>query len=165
MTPSDTTPPTVRPSRRQDLLDAIAEEEMCLVRLEADQGDARIRLAALRSALASLGSEPQVRVGLLSYPAQSAPQTPAEKIRLFRSLFRGREDVFPTRFVSKRTGKPGYAPACRNKFVRGVCELPKVKCGECPNQAFLPVDDAAVLAHLTGRHVMGAYPLLEDDTC
>jgi len=84
---------------------------------------------------------------------------------LFRSLFRGREDVFPTRFVSKRTGKPGYAPVCRNKFVQGVCELPKVKCGECPNQAFLPVDDAAVLAHLTGRHVMGVYPLLEDDTC
>ncbi len=93
------------------------------------------------------------------------PQTPAEKVRLFRSLFRGRRDVFPTRFVSKRTGTPGYAPACRNKFVKGVCELPKVKCGECPNQAFIPLDDAAVIAHLTGRHVMGVYPLLEDETC
>ena len=165
MTLSETTPPTVRSSRHQELLDAIAQEELRLVRLEAEQDDARIRLAALRSELASLGSEPQIRVGLLSYPAQSAPQTPAEKVRLFRSLFRGREDVFPTRFVSKRTGKPGYAPACRSKFVKGVCELPKVKCGECPNQAFLPVDDAAVFRHLTGRHVMGVYPLLEDDTC
>ena len=91
------------------------------------------------------------------------PRTPAEKVKLFRSLFRGREDVFPTRFVSKKTGKPGYAPACRNKFVRGVCELPKVKCGECPNQAFVPFDDAAVAGHLTGRHVMGVYPLLEDE--
>jgi superfamily II DNA or RNA helicase len=67
--------------------------------------------------------------------------------------------------VSKRTGKPGYTPACRNKFVKGLCELPKVKCGECPNQAFIPFDDAAVIGHLTGRHVMGVYPLLEDETC
>ena len=67
--------------------------------------------------------------------------------------------------MSKKTGKPGYAPACANKFVSGVCELPKVKCGECPNQAFIPFDDAAVLGHLTGRHVMGVYPLLEDETC
>ena len=86
-------------------------------------------------------------------------------MRLFRSLFRGREDIFPTRFESRKTGKSGYAPACRNKFVRGVCELPKVKCGDCPNQAFIPFDDAAVVGHLTGRHVMGIYPLLPDETC
>ncbi len=106
--------------------------------------------------------QPSRREKLLEAPV---PKTPAEKVALFRSLFRGREGVFPTRFVSKKTGKPGYAPACRNKFVRGVCELPKVKCGECPNQAFIPFDDAAVALHLTGRHVMGVYPLLEDDTC
>jgi len=164
LTPSESTPRTVRPSRRQELLDAIIHEESRLVRLDAEQHDGRIQPAALRSELASLSSEPQARVELQSRLDPSAPQSPAEKIRLFRSLFRGREDIFPTRFVSKRTGKPGYAPACRNKFVRGVCELPKVKCGECPNQAFLPSDDAAVLAHLTGRHVMGVYPLLEDDT-
>jgi hypothetical protein len=93
------------------------------------------------------------------------PRSAEEKVTLFRRLFRGRGDVFPTRFVKKKTGKPGYAPACTNKFVRGVCELPKVKCGECPNQAFVPVDDAAVVAHLQGRHVMGVYPLLEDETC
>ncbi len=93
------------------------------------------------------------------------PKTSAEKVRLFRSLFRGREDVFPTRFMSKKTGKSGYAPACRNKFVKGVCELPKVKCGECPNQAFVSFDDTAVIGHLTGRHVMGVYPLLDDETC
>jgi len=40
-----------------------------------------------------------------------------------------------------------------------------VKCGECPNQAFIPFDDAAVLDHLTGRQVLGLYPLLEDETC
>lgn len=84
---------------------------------------------------------------------------------LFRQLFRGREDIYPTRFVSKKTGKSGYAPACANKFVEGVCPLPKVKCGDCTNQAFRPVDDRAVLAHLRGKHVMGVYPMLPDETC
>jgi hypothetical protein len=96
---------------------------------------------------------------------QPTPRSPEEKVRLFRQLFRGRGHVFPTRFVSKKTGKAGYAPACTNKFVRGVCELPTVRCSECPSQAFVRTDDAAVLAHLQGRHVMGVYPLLEDETC
>ena len=47
----------------------------------------------------------------------------------------------------------------------GVCELPRIKCGDCPNQAFLPFNDQAVLNHLQGRHVMGVYPLLSDETC
>lgn len=96
----------------------------------------------------------------------SVPRTSAEKVTLFRSLFRGREDVFATRFVSKNTGKPGYAPACSNKWDPGLCAL-KIggKCGDCANQAFIPFDDAAVFGHLTGRHVMGVYPLLENETC
>jgi hypothetical protein len=86
-------------------------------------------------------------------------------VKLFRQLFRGRADLYPTRFVSKKTGKAGYAPACSNKFVAGVCELPKVKCSDCTRQAFLPVDDTAVLLHLQGKHVMGVYPMLPDETC
>ena len=33
---------------------------------------------------------------------------PEAKIALFRSLFRGREDLYPQRFVSRKTGKAGY---------------------------------------------------------
>ena len=69
-------------------------------------------------------------------PSAQAPRTPKEKVKLFRQLFRGRSDVYLTRFVSRRTGAPGYAPACSNKFVPGVCELPKVKCADCTRQAF-----------------------------
>src|SRR5256885_585800 len=48
----------------------------------------------------------------------------------------------------------------------GACaNCPRSKCGDCPNQAFIPFDDAAVVGHLTGRHVMGIYPLLPDETC
>jgi hypothetical protein len=37
------------------------------------------------------------------------------KIALFRSLFRGREDVYPPRFESRKTGRAGYSPACGNE--------------------------------------------------
>jgi superfamily II DNA or RNA helicase len=96
----------------------------------------------------------------------------AEKIALFRSFFRGREDVFPRRWENLTTGKAGYAPACRNEWVRNVCGKPHVKCGECPNQAFIPVTDDVIHAHLTGQatgkaedFTAGVYPLLPDETC
>ena len=73
-----------------------------------------------------------------------------EKIALFRSLFRGRDDVYPRRFESRKTGKSGYAPACANEWVRGICEKPRVKCAECPNRRFLPVTDEVIRWHLTG---------------
>ena len=43
---------------------------------------------------------------------------PEAKIALFRSLFRGREDVYARRFENLRTGKTGYAPACGNEWSR-----------------------------------------------
>ena len=44
-----------------------------------------------------------------------------EKIALFRSLFRGREDVYPRRFESMKTGKKGYQPVCRDEWVSRIC--------------------------------------------
>jgi hypothetical protein len=49
---------------------------------------------------------------------------PEAKIALFRALFRGREDVYPRRFESRKTGKTGYQPVCGNEWVQGVCEKP-----------------------------------------
>jgi len=64
---------------------------------------------------------------------------PSAKIALFRSFFRGREDVYPRRFESRKTGRAGYSPACANEWVRGLCEKRMVKCVDCPNRRFLPV--------------------------
>jgi superfamily II DNA or RNA helicase/very-short-patch-repair endonuclease len=97
--------------------------------------------------------------------------SPEAKIELFRSLFRGREDIYPRRFESRKTGRAGYAPACANEWVSGVCEKPKVKCAECIHRQFLPVTDEVVRWHLTGsdgqgkEFVMGVYPMLLDETC
>jgi hypothetical protein len=52
---------------------------------------------------------------------------PEAKIALFRSLFRGREDVYPRRFESRKTGRTGYQPACANEWVRGLCDKPRIK--------------------------------------
>ena len=96
---------------------------------------------------------------------------PAVKIALFRSLFRGRTDVYPVRFQSRKTGKAGYAPACANEWVRGVCEKPRIKCADCPSRCFLPVTDDVIRWHLSGRgeqaqeFVIGVYPMLQDETC
>lgn len=93
------------------------------------------------------------------------------KIRLFRSLFRGREDVYARRFESRRTGKRGYAPACANEWVRGVCEKPRIKCAECPHRRFLPLTNDVIRWHLSGvdangePFVAGVYPLQPDETC
>ena len=99
-------------------------------------------------------------------------QSPAElKIRLFRSLFRGREDVYARRFESRKTGKSGYAPACAKEWVRGICEKPRIKCAQCPHRRFLPVTDDIIRWHLSGEDahrepfVAGVYPLLLDETC
>jgi len=96
---------------------------------------------------------------------------PEEKIALFRFLFRGREDVYSRRFESRKTGKSGYAPACGNEWVPGICEKPRIKCAECPHRRFLPITDDVIRWHLSGRDaagqpfVAGVYPMLLDETC
>jgi hypothetical protein len=87
-----------------------------------------------------------------------------EKVKLFASLFRGREDVYPIRWESK-AGKSGYSPACANEWRAGVCEKPRIKCGDCEHRALIPVTGQTVFDHLAGRHTVGVYPLLTDDTC
>jgi hypothetical protein len=123
--------------------------------------------ARLIALLESHGIE--CRLPLVSTPAVQEPEpsqlSTDEKVALFRRLFRGRTDVYPIRWESKATGKSGYAPACANEWRAGVCEKPRVKCGDCDNRLLIPLSDAVIYAHLAGEHTVGIYPLLEDDTC
>lgn len=95
----------------------------------------------------------------------------AAKIGLFRRLFAGRPDVFPVRWENRKAGRSGYSPACSNEWTKGVCDKPKVKCGECPRQAFIPPSENIIEKHLrsgdarSGDFVAGVYPLLQDETC
>lgn len=93
-------------------------------------------------------------------PALTTPQ----KIALFRSLFRGRTDVYPIRWENN-AGRSGYSPACHNEWKSGVCGKPTIKCSQCSNQAWKSVTDKVIYDHLAGKHVIGIYPMMADDQC
>ena len=93
-----------------------------------------------------------------------------DKINLFRSLFKGREDVFARRWYSKNTGKSGYQPVCQNEWNPQLCDKKKYKCSDCPNRQFARITDNDFYRHLEGkdadsRDVIGLYVLNEDNTC
>lgn len=93
-----------------------------------------------------------------------------EKIKLFRSLFRGREDVYAKRWHSEKSGKSGYQPVCLNEWNTWLCDKRKTKCSECKNRKFAPLDDGAIYKHLQGKSLngtdaIGIYPLTEDEHC
>lgn len=141
-----------------DLSRELAREQDRLSTLDAERARTRERIAALRAELEAKSRAP-------AETQIAPPRSPGDKVALFRSLFRGRTDVFARHWVNERKRIAGYAPACSHEWVREVCEKPRIKCGECLNQAFIPLDDEVVLDHLRGRHVVGLYPLLEDETC
>jgi hypothetical protein len=71
--------------------------------------------------------------------------SPYEKVLLFKSLFKGRTDVYAVRWESKNS-KSGYAPAYGNrKYTR--------------------LSEQVIYDHLSGKHTVGIYPLLKDNTC
>ena len=93
-----------------------------------------------------------------------------ERVALFMSLFKGREDVFARRWFSKSTGKAGYQPVCVNEWRRGVCDKKTYKCAECPNRDFEPLTSQDVYRHLEGKDenccdVLGLYAIMPDNNC
>ena len=92
---------------------------------------------------------------------------PREKIKLFMSLFRGRDDVFAKRWENKKKGTHGYSPFCVNEWKPGLCRKPQERCTGCPNKAYAGLDEKVIDAHLRGRSniVAGIYPLCLNDTC
>jgi superfamily II DNA or RNA helicase len=96
----------------------------------------------------------------ISYRSESA-----DKIRLFMSLFKGRDDVYAKRWDSKKKETAGYSPVCLNEWRRGVCGKPKVACSTCVNKSYAPFDGSVIENHLLGNMVAGIYPMLHDETC
>lgn len=92
-------------------------------------------------------------------------QLPKDHTLLLKDYFRGREDVYAKLWINNRTGKRGYSPVCKNEWVRTLCRKPAIKCSECPDQQFLPFDEAAIRQHLEGRQVVGVYPMLRNESC
>ncbi|WP_029528347.1 TOTE conflict system archaeo-eukaryotic primase domain-containing protein [Polaromonas glacialis] len=138
----------------RDALAALQAENNRLVRL-LEQHGLEWRLAPQQPPCTASTEEP---ASLVRYSADA-------KIAMFRRLFRGRTDVYPVRWDSQASGKSGYAPACANEWRAGVCDKPRIKCGDCAHRALIPLTDQVVYKHLAGQHTIGVYPLRTDDTC
>ncbi len=100
----------------------------------------------------TLFRDPGVATNRAQVDGRSSPEA---KIALFRSLFAGREDVYAARWENPRSGKSGWSPV----VVGGPANA------RTPDREYLPLTDAVVEAHLTGRAHVGLYPLLRGDTC
>jgi superfamily II DNA or RNA helicase len=157
----------------------ITEIERRIISAQKELAELDARRSALLENIKQLREKKDL-INKVSSPSSSSKShvtnqsSKTEKISLFRRLFKGREDVYPRRFESRRTGKTGYQPACGNEWMKGICEKPKIKCGECDNREFLPLTDEVIRNHLRGMEpknrskdsfTIGVYPLLLDETC
>ena len=97
---------------------------------------------------------------ILSPAFVSVKSSTQDKIRLFRSLFRGRDDVYAVRWEGKN-GKSGYSPA----FIRDSRNFFLPKAEAIKQRQLLPLTDQVIHDHLCGKLAAGMYPLLKDETC
>ncbi|MCI8521278.1 MAG: DEAD/DEAH box helicase family protein [Clostridia bacterium] len=87
-----------------------------------------------------------------------------DKIKLYMSLFIGRNDVYARRWESK-SGKCGYSPVCLNEWKPAICLKPSGKCQNCDFKDYAVFDGKVIEKHLSGTITAGVYPLLKDETC
>lgn len=85
------------------------------------------------------------------------------QIQLFKSVFRGREDVFAVRWENGK--KNGYMPAY--SYDPYLYRAHKMRGGTFQNytdKTYLPLTDKEIEKHLKGEQLVGVYPLLTDNT-
>ena len=159
--------------RRIGFVGTLDEIQAQLAATQEELAGLDARRAMLNAQLSRLRQE-QAQAALAEGGAVTYRSSEEAKVALFRSLFRGRSDVYARRFESSRTGKHGYQPACGNEWVSGVCEKPRLRCDACGQRQWLPLDDIVVRNHLMGMDpqdrsgrdfTIGVYPMLPDGTC
>jgi len=97
--------------------------------------------------------------------AESKEERARKRIALFRTLFRGREDVYARRWENP-DGRSGYSPAALKDWKTINASKPADrKRVDRITRKFLPLTDTVVENHLLGKETVGIYPLLLDETC
>jgi hypothetical protein len=97
--------------------------------------------------------------------AETRGERARKRIALFRSLFRGREDVYARRWDNP-DGRHGYSPAALKDWKAINSSKPEDrKTVDKDTRRFLPLTDTVIENHLLGRETVGIYPLLQDETC
>jgi hypothetical protein len=96
--------------RNPDEIDRLLEEtEGELTRLNTRRAELLGKITALRQEKAALLQMPEAPLQLASLPSVTNQSSQEAKIALFRSLFRGREDVYPKRFESLKNRQKGIS--------------------------------------------------------
>jgi superfamily II DNA or RNA helicase len=102
---------------------------------------------------------------LVALPPESKEDRARNRIALFRSLFRGRDDVYSRRWQNP-DGRYGYMPAALKDWKAINQSKPEDrKRVEQKTRKFLPLTETVVEEHLLGKETIGVYPLLKDETC
>ena len=86
-----------------------------------------------------------------------------QNIDLYKSLFRGRTDIYAVRW--EKDGRSGYMPAYKvdwTDYNKHKAQGGTFK--DYNNKDYLPFDKQAIESHLSGKETCGIYPLLEDNT-
>ncbi len=86
-----------------------------------------------------------------------------EKLTIFKSLFKGREDIYATRW--EKGNKNGYSPTYT--FDPYSYKMHRMKGGTFKNYAnkqYQILTDGQIIKHLEGEQLIGLYPLLKDNT-
>jgi len=96
---------------------------------------------------------------------RSALGTAEQRIELFRSLFRGRDDAYAIRWENA-DGRSGYMPKADRDWKSYLRAKDKDrKKVDRQTRKFRPLTQDVVRGHLVGDHTVGIYPLLQDETC
>jgi hypothetical protein len=84
---------------------------------------------------------------------------------LFRSLFRGREDIYAIRWENN-DGRSGYMPKADRdwKSYLSAKDEDRKKVDRL-TRTYRPLTDDVIHGHLIGEQTVGVYPLLQDETC
>ena len=141
------------PSTDPKLAEALAECER--LREENRQLKKRLGLPPIKAEVPTPNTSAESNFTEAKVTSKS---TPDDKVKLFRNLFRGRDDVYAVRWEG-RNGKAGYSPAYHRIWGESYRSGP-----EKPKEYF-PLTDQVIHDHLTGKLTAGIYPLLTDETC
>jgi len=86
-----------------------------------------------------------------------------QQIQLFKSFFRGREDVFAVRWENGK--KSGYMPAYTyDPYLYRTHKMRGGTFQNYPDKRYLPLSDKEIEKHLKGEQLVGIYPLLKENT-
>lgn len=90
-----------------------------------------------------------------------------EKIELYASYFKGRDDVYPYLSINKNDPtKKYYIPACTNEWRQGICNKTMGKpCKNCQYRENKPLSLETIKRHIFYNQTIGIYPMLDDETC